>query len=240
MSIRRILLFVFSLWLAGLAHAQQTLLIAAGAGYRKPVLELAELFAKDSGWRVEAAFGNMKQIQTQAEQNPEVALMVGDEEFLVPMGLFERYVPLGEGRLTLVAARGVPLKEAQDLKDARFRRIGVPDRRQAVYGRAAFTCMQRLGLLDVLTPKLLEVATVPQVGAYLATGEVDAGFVNKTEAQALKARVGDALEMPLSCHDPIRLSVGVVRGRADTPAARAFLDFVQGAPARAVLQRHGL
>ena len=144
------------------------------------------------------------------------------------------------GRLTLVAARGVPLKEAQDLKDARFRRIGVPDRRQAVYGRAAFTCMQRLGLLDVLTPKLLEVATVPQVGAYLATGEVDAGFVNKTEAQALKARVGDALEMPLSCHDPIRLSVGVVRGRADTPAARAFLDFVQGAPARAVLQRHGL
>ncbi len=240
MSLRHLLLLGLACWLTGLAHAQQTLLIAAGAGYRKPVLELAELFAKDSGWRVEAAFGNMKQVQTQAEQNPEVALMVGDEEFLRPMGLFERYVPLGEGRLVLVAARGVQLKQVQDLKDSRFRRIGVPDRRQAVYGRAAFTCMQRQGLLDALAPKLLEVATVPHVGTYLVTGEVDAGFVNKTEAQAIEARVGDALELPLACHDPIRLSVGVLRGRADSPAARAFLDFVQSSMARAVLQRHGL
>ena len=240
MQVRRALILGLSFCLAGLAQAQQSLMLAGGAGYRKPVLELVELFAKDSGIRAEASFGNMKQAETQTRQNPEITLVVGDEAFLQPMGLFERYVPLGEGRLVLVAARGTALGELQDLKDERFRRIGVPDRRQAVYGRAAFTCMQRQGLLESLMPRLLEVATVPQVGTYIATGEVDAGFVNKTEAQALQGRAGTALELPVSCHDPIRLSVGVVRDRADTPAVRAFLEFVQSPAAREVLQRHGL
>lgn len=237
---RGVMVFLLACLHATLAQAQQTLLLAGGAGYRKPVLELVELFARDSGIRAEASFGNMRQAETQARQHPDIALVVGDEAFLEPMGLFERYVPLGEGRLVLVAARDVALGRLEDLKEARFRRIGVPDRRQAVYGRAAYTCMQRQGLLDELTPRLLEVATVPQVGTYVATGEVDAGFVNKTEAQALRDRAGAALELPVSCHDPIRLSVGVVRGHADMPAVRAFLAFVQGPAARAVLQRHGL
>ncbi len=240
MLMRAAMVFLLAGWLALSAQAQQGLLLAGGAGYRKPVLELVELFARDSGIRAEASFGNMKQAETQARQNPDIALVVGDEAFLEPMGLFERYLLLGEGRLMLVASRGVALRELQDLKDARFGRIGVPDQRQAVYGRAAFTCMQRQGLLDELRPRLLEVATVPQVGTYVATGEVDAGFVNKTEAQALRGRAGDMLELPTSCHDPIRLSVGVVRGHADRPAVRAFLAFVQSPPARVVLQRHGL
>ena len=237
---RRALVLGLSFWLAGLAHAQQSLLLAAGAGYRKPVLELAQRFEQERGVRVEASFGNMRQVQTQAEQNPEVALLIGDEAFLQPMGLFERYVPLGEGRLVLVAARGVPLAGIQDLKDVRFRRVAVPNRAQAVYGRAAYTCLQREGLDGVLGERLMEVATVPQVGTYVATGEVDAGFVNATEALALKDRAGAAVTLPVACHDPIRISVGVVRGRGDAPAAQAFLDFVAGPSARAVLQRHGL
>ncbi|MGC4079409.1 MAG: hypothetical protein QM702_20685 [Rubrivivax sp.] len=37
---------------------------------------------------------------------------------------------------------------------------------------------------------------MPQVGSYVASGEVDAGFVNKTEALAIADRAGPALEMP--------------------------------------------
>lgn len=240
MQVRRVLILGLSFCLAGLAHAQQSLMLAAGAGYRKPVLELAQRFEQERGVRVESSFGNMRQVQTQAEQNPEVALVIGDEAFLKPMGLFDRYELLGEGRLVLVAARGVPLAGIQDLKDARFRRVALPDARQAVYGRAATTCLQREGLREALGDRLMQVATVPQVGTYVATGEVDAGFVNATEALALQGRAGEALILPVSCHDPIRISVGLVRGRADTPAVKAFLDFIGSPAAREVLQRHGL
>lgn len=226
--------------LAANAWAADALLVAAGAGYRKPVMELLEDFSKSSGMRTEASFGNMRQVETQARQNPDIALMIGDRAFLEPMGLAERFQPLGTGRLVLVTARGQAIASLADLREPRFRRIALPDRAKAVYGNAAATCLARLGLAQPLAGRLLEVATVPQVSAYVATGEVDAGFVNRTEALALQGRAGAAIDAPQDCYDPIELSVGVLKGRAGGAAARAFLDYLASPAARQVLERHGM
>lgn len=226
--------------LAANAWAADALLVAAGAGYRKPVMELLEDFSKSSGMRTEASFGNMRQVETQARQNPDIALMIGDRAFLEPMGLAERFQPLGTGRLVLVTARGQAIASLADLREPRFRRIALPDRAKAVYGNAAATCLARLGLAQPLAGRLVEVATVPQVSAYVATGEVDAGFLNRTEALALQGRAGAAIDAPQDCYDPIELSVGVLKGRAGGAAARAFLDYLASPAARQVLERHGM
>ena len=226
--------------LAANAWAADALLDAAGAGYRKPVMELLEDFSKSSGMRTEASFGNMRQVETQARQNPDIALMIGDRAFLEPMGLAERFQPLGTGRLVLVTARGQAIASLADLREPRFRRIALPDRAKAVYGNAAATCLARLGLAQPLAGRLVEVATVPQVSAYVATGEVDAGFLNRTEALALQGRAGAAIDAPQDCYDPIELSVGVLKGRAGGAAARAFLDYLASPAARQVLERHGM
>lgn len=226
--------------LAANAWAADALLVAAGAGYRKPVMELLEDFSKSSGMRTEASFGNMRQVETQARQNPDIALMIGDRAFLEPMGLAERFQPLGTGRLVLVTARGQAIASLADLREPRFRRIALPDRARAVYGNAAATCLARLGLAQPLAGRLVEVATVPQVSAYVATGEVDAGFLNRTEALALQGRAGAAIDAPQDCYDPIELSVGVLKGRAGGAAARAFLDYLASPAARQVLERHGM
>ena len=222
------------------AMAADGLLLAAGAGYRKPVLELLENFSQASGIRAEASFGNMKQIETQAQQNPEIALIVGDRVFLEPMQLAERYLPLGQGRLVLVVARGQAIASLQDLQEPRFKRIALADRTKAVYGKAATTCLQRLGVEQALAGRVLEVATVPQVSTYVATGEVDAGFVNLTEALALGDRVGTRVDAPASCYDPIEISIGVLKGRGESAGARAFVDYLASPAARSVLERHGL
>lgn len=226
--------------LAANAWAADALLVAAGAGYRKPVMELLEDFSKSSGMRTEASFGNMRQVETQARQNPDIALMIGDRAFLEPMGLAERFQPLGTGRLVLVTARGQAIASLADLREPRFRRIALPDRAKAVYGNAAATCLARLGLAQPLAGRLVEVATVPQVSAYVATGEVDAGFLNRTEALALQGRAGAAIDAPQDCYDPIELSVGVLKGRAGGAAARAFLDYLASPAARKLLERHGM
>lgn len=226
--------------LAANAWAADALLVAAGAGYRKPVMELLEDFSKSSGMRTEASFGNMRQVETQARQNPDIALMIGDRAFLEPMGLAERFQPLGTGRLVLVTARGQAIATLADLREPRFRRIALPDRTRAVYGNAAATCLARLGLAQPLAGRLVEVATVPQVSAYVATGEVDAGFLNRTEALALQGRAGAAIDAPQDCYDPIELSVGVLKGRAGGAAARAFLDYLASPAVRQVLERHGM
>lgn len=220
--------------------ASDSALIAAGAGYRKPVLELLQAFTDTTGIKAEASFGNMKQVEVQAKQNPEISLLVGDKAFLEPMQLAQRIERLGKGRLVLMTSKAHALNTLTDLTQPQFKRIAVPDRSKAVYGKAAFTCLERSGLSTKLQEKLIEVATVPQVSAYLLTGDVDAGFVNATEALALKHKLGAYLEIPSQCHDPIELSLAVIQGRGDSPATQAFLAFITTPQARQVMQRHGL
>lgn len=237
---KRIALGGLALLMGASALAGDGLLLAAGAGYRKPVLELLEAFTRSTGIRAEASFGNMKQIETQARQNPEIAVLIGDRAFVEPMQLAERYVALGQGTLVLVTARGQALASVEDLRQPQFKRIAIADRSKAVYGSAARACLERLGLAQVLGDRLMEVATVPQVTAYVTTGEVDAGFINRTEALALKDRVGASLEMPSSCHPPIELSLAVLKSRGASPQLQALVDFVATPQARQVLELHGL
>lgn len=68
------------------AHASD-LLIASGAGYRKPVTELMEAFNKETGLTVESSFGNMQQVRAQSEQNPDIAAIIGDRFFWNPWAL---------------------------------------------------------------------------------------------------------------------------------------------------------
>lgn len=235
------LLFCLIGWLcAGSALAAEPMLVAAGAGYRKPLLELFERFQAETGEKVEGVFGNMQQVETQLKQNDRILLAVGDRAALEPMGLFARYRPLGKGRLTLIAAAGKRPASLKELADAKVRKIGIPNRKAAIFGRAADTCLSRLGLADAVATKLVEVATVPQVATYVATGELDAGFVNLTEALAQKDKIGGWIEAPAECYDPIEISIGELKGRELPPAGRRFLDFLASPQARQILERHGL
>lgn len=222
------------------AKAADTVLIAAMGGYRKPVLELVEAFRKETGLEAQAAFGHIKQIETQARQNPEVAFLIGDKNLLEPTGLFSSFERLGMGRLVIVASKGKSLTNFDDLKGSAFGRIALAHRTRTVFGGAADVCMKRLNLAEVLAPKLLEVEGVPQVGSYIASGEVDAGFVNKTEALAIADRAGPSLEMPQACYEPIEISLGMVKERTLTAAQSRFQVFLQGETARRIMTANGL
>lgn len=237
---RRLFLCCAALALAVPAMAADGVLVAAGAGYRKPVLELLQAFTSTTGIKAEASFGNMKQVQVQAQQNPDISVLIGDRAFLEPMQLAQTFERLGKGQLVLVASKAHALKDLADLSLPQFQRIAVPDRNKAVYGKAAFTCLERSGLAAALQGKLLEVSTVPQVSAYLLTEHVDAGFVNATEAQSLQGKAGSSLTIAQDCYDPIELSMAAIHGRADNAATQALLAFIATPQARAVMQRHGL
>ncbi|WP_256977249.1 molybdate ABC transporter substrate-binding protein [Bordetella genomosp. 10] len=234
-------LLVLAALLAGApVQAADGVLIAAMGGYRKPVLELVAAFHKETGLEAQAAFGHIKQIETQARQNPDVAFLIGDRNLLEPTGLFSRFDRIGTGRLVLVASKGKPLAGVDDLKGPAFARIALPHRVRTVFGAAADACMKHLGLDGALAPKLLEVDSVPQVGGYIASGEVDAGFVNKTEALAIADRAGPSLEMPQSCYAPIELALGTVKGHTLTAAESRFEQFLQGDVARGIMDANGL
>ena len=75
-----------------------------------------------------------------------------------------------------------PIAADADLSAPGIGRIALPDAEKAIYGLAATEWMKSRGIHETLQAKLITAATVPQVTSYLVAGEVDAGFINVTDA----------------------------------------------------------
>lgn len=229
------------LTLSSLLHAE-TLMIAAGAGYKRPIAELARGYESASGNKVEEFYGNMAQVLAQARQSEKVALILGDLDFLQKTTdvSFSNFLPLGDGKLVLAYAKGKTLKNPQALRDSTFTRISLPDTRNAVYGKAAEEFLGKSGLASQLKNKLFVVSTVPQVSAYLLSGEVDAGFINITDALGIKDKIGGFIEIDPQSYGPIKIVGGVIKSREADPAVKAFAEYLRTPFARNILEKHGL
>lgn len=217
-----------------------TLLIASAGGYRKPLMELIQQLPASAGLKVEASFGHIRSIVTQARQNSDVALVIGDRALLEPEGLATRYERLGAGRLAIIYRQGLKLDAIQDLAGDPVQRYAMPHPQRTIYGRAAAQCLQRTNLDAATQAKRTESDGVPQVGAYVALGDMDAGFVNLTEALGRGDSIGGYFLAPDSCYEPIEIAMAVTKAHEHDPAVQIWADYVATPAARAILRRHGL
>ena len=240
--LRRALLPALGLLLAcHLPARADTLMLGAGAGYRRPVTELLTRFEQVSGHHVDPLYAHLSGVVAQARQTGQIAVILGDQAFLDKAGVAcAETLPLGHGRLVLAWPKGPGLSEVKQLTEPRFARIALPDAKAAIYGIAASEYLEHSGLKPVVKDRLQEVATVPQVSAYLISGEVDAGFVNLTEALAIRTKIGGYREIDARLYSPIKIVAGVLRSHAGDAAVQAFGRFMATPDAKAVLSRHGL
>jgi molybdate transport system substrate-binding protein len=119
-------------------------------------------------------------------------------------------------------------------------RIALANPRAAPYGRAAEEALAKLGLEAIARPKLVFGENISQTAQYVASGNVDAGFValSLIRAPKLKER-GRWLEIPSSLYTPLAQGAVLTRRGAANPAARRYLKFLQSPAARAILIHYG-
>ncbi|MGC9237217.1 MAG: molybdate ABC transporter substrate-binding protein [Thiomonas sp.] len=229
------------------------LLILAGAGYKRPVEALCAEFTRQTGIAVERSYGNLQQLFAQARASGRVDVLIGDADFIDharDLSLPQRQM-LGQGKLVLAWRRKLmgrrspdPITDpVRDLPD--MQSITLPNPQQAIYGRAAEQWLKAKGLWEPLQDKLKIVQTVPQVSAYLTSGQIDAGFFNLTEALAVKGQLGGYLELQPGPESYAPIDI-VAAFPADgvqpaTAASRAqFAQFLQGKAAQDILRKAGL
>ncbi|NTU97765.1 MAG: molybdate ABC transporter substrate-binding protein [Chlorobiaceae bacterium] len=231
---------IVSLFLTASLRAE-TITIAAGAGYKRPLMEIAEKFEKKTGNHVDAVFGHMQQILSQAQMTGQVSVIFGDRSFFDRSTIgFVSYYPVGKGTLVLAWRKGLSLNSIDDLRRKSFSRVALADEKKAIYGHAAAEFLKKSGLSRSIQGKLIVVATVPQVSAYLETGEVDAGFINVTDAIGIHEHIGGYLPVRQSFYTPIHIEAGVVTGFENQAVVKAFLKFMQEKECLAVLRYYGL
>jgi len=229
---------VASMFLANIAHAD--LYIVSGGGYKKPMQALIATYTQQSQHTVHAGYGNMRQITSQARASSNIALAIGDKNFLAKTDLFIDYQTLGKGKMVIAWAQGRPaISEAPDLLKPEITRIAHPDAKKAIYGLAATQWLSHKQLTPTLNDKLIATSTIPQVSSYLVAREIDAGFINLTDAIGLEQRIGGYTELNDGYSD-IEIVAAVVKNHENSPELQEFLQFLTSAQAQDILKQYGL
>jgi len=135
------------------------------------------------------------------------------------------------------AKEGVGLTSLQELAGAGVKKIAVGKTATVPVGRYTKQVLDGAGLWTVLEPKFVQADSVRQVLDYVSRGEVEAGFVYRTDA----AVAGDKVKVALtpSGHTPVSYPIAVVAESRQKALAGDFIAFLSTDVARAVLTRHG-
>lgn len=104
-------------------------------------------------------------------------------------------------------------------------------------GRYTRQVLEGAGLWSVLEPKFVQADSVRQVLDYVARGEVEAGFVYRTDAAVMSEKVRVAFAPTTAT--PVSYPVAVVADSRQKALAGDFVAFLSSDPAREVLARHG-
>lgn len=133
-------------------------------------------------------------------------------------------------------AAALPTRVA-DLAGDTYRRISIGNPATVPVGRYAAESIAAGGLAAALAPRLIHADSVRQVLAYVARGEVDAGFVYLTDAAIAGDKVKVAFAAPT--RTPIRYPIARVAASANAALADAFIAYVRSAAGQRILARYG-
>ena len=233
----------------GRAVAQtQAVRVAAASDLQFALAELAATFQKISGVPVALSLGSSGNFARQIRQGLPVDLfMSADEAFvfaLADAGLtLDRGAPYALGRIALFAAHGSPVTLDARLEGVRqgwdkVSKFAIANPEHAPYGRAAQQALVALGMWEMVRSRLVLAENVSQAAQFVSTGAAQAGITALSLVLAPPvAERGRHVVLAESLHAPLRQRMVLLKDARGT--ARAFCDFLQSAPARAVLQRYG-
>ncbi len=249
-KIHIILFTALALFISGCADDRATnqteLTISAAASLREVMEETGQLYMKQNpGIKIVYNFGGSGSLAQQITQGAPVDLFISAAEdkfdYLYSKKLLhqEHSVRLLRNELVLITQKdSKDIMSAESLTNDNIERIaiGTPESVPAgMYGKQALLSLQ---LWDELEEKIIPAKDVRQVLSYVETGNVDAGFVYKTDAL-----ISDKIRIiPLNgkvLHDPIVYPVGVVAGTEHLSESIDFFDFLKGQEAMKVFKKYG-
>jgi molybdate transport system substrate-binding protein len=121
-----------------------------------------------------------------------------------------------------------------------IKRLAIANPAHAPYGRAAREALQHAALWDSIQPRLVFGENISQTAQFVETGNADAGIVALSLVLSPRLqKVGRYVEIPESAHAPLEQAAVLTTRGAANAHARAYLEFLRSAEARAVFDEFG-
>lgn len=135
------------------------------------------------------------------------------------------------------AQGGVGITGLVDLHGTAVRKIAVGKTATVPVGRYTKEVLEAASLWNVLEPKFVQADSVRQVLDYVSRGEVEAGFVYRTDATIAGGKV-KVVALPQGA-TPVSYPIAVVADSKNKAAAADFIAFVNSTAGQQVLARYG-
>jgi len=132
---------------------------------------------------------------------------------------------------------GAGVRSLQDLAGPGVRKIAVGKTATVPVGRYTRQVLEGAGLWSALEPRFIQADSVRQVLDYVARGEVEAGFVYRTDAAVMGDKVRIAFAPAAAI--PVSYPAAVVSDSRQKALAGEFVAFLSSDAAREVLARYG-
>jgi molybdate transport system substrate-binding protein len=220
--------------------------VAVAANFTAPMQKIAVEFEKDTGHKINAAFGSTGKFYAQIKNGaPFELLLAADDE--TPSRLVRENAAVAGTQFSYAFGKLVLWSAKPDLVDASgevlkrgtFEHIAMADPKLAPYGAAAMQAMRALGVYDALQPKLVTGESIAQSYQFVASGNAQLGFVALSQVLKDGSVEGSSWLVPARLYQPIRQDAVILEKGQGKPAAEALMKFLKDDKTKAIIKSYG-
>lgn len=220
--------------------------VAVAANFTAPMKQIAEVFEKETGHKIQAAFGATGKFYAQIKNGaPFDVLLAADDE--TPTKLVKENAAVAGsqftyamGKLVLWSAKPAIVDQAGEvLKKGGFDHIAFANPKLAPYGAAAVETLKSMGVYDTLQPKVVTGESIAQTHQFVSSGNALLGFVALSQVLKDGKIEGSSWVVPAKLYSPIRQDAVILEKGKGKPAAEALMKFLKADKAKAIIQSYG-
>jgi molybdenum ABC transporter, periplasmic molybdate-binding protein len=227
------------------AGRKTELIISAAASLKDSLDEIEKLYEQEhTDIDLTFNYGSSGTLQKQIEQGApaDMFFSAGAKQMdaLVKQKLIGDHKTLLKNELVMVVPSDSKLAfdTVKMLTNKSIKKIAIGQPESVPAGQYTKETLASLQVWDMLKDKFVYAKDVRQVLTYVETGNVDAGFVYKTDALASE-NVQIALHVASSLHAAIVYPAGVVKETKHAAEAKAFYSYLQSDKADAIFEKYG-
>lgn len=244
-SVSAVAVFLVLAWTHTSVYADE-ILVSAAASLTDVLKEISSGYQAKSKHTVKFNFGPSSGLARQIEEGAPADLFFSAD--LPQMETLEKNGRLEPGtRKNLLSNQLViivptdsklAISSPKDLLKADIKRIALAEPSSVPVGVYSSKYLADEGLWDKAKTKIVPVQDVRATLASVESGNVEAGFVYKTDA-AVSKKVKIAYEVPVDKGPKITYPMAIVKDSKRKEAARDFLNFVQSPAAKVAFKKYG-
>lgn len=217
--------------------------VAVAANFNDAAREIAAGFAKATGHEAVLSFGSSAQLLAQIGQAaPFQVFLSADHERPAKavadgLAVADSRFTYAVGKLVLWSRDPNLVKGPETLKANAFAKLSIANPAAAPYGVAAIETLTALGIHDAVKGKVVMGNSIAQAFQFIDTANAELGFV--ALSQVVNRQDGSRWLVDQKLYRPIRQDAVLLKTGAASEAARAFMAYLKGPEAKAVIARYG-